>query len=61
MDSQPAPSTRTISSLAGRVMLRRGEMLIPDNTLGASSFGLAVPRAASPLRINGDAFSIRIW
>ena len=47
------------SSVAGTVMLRRGEMQMPESSLGASPALVPVPSTANPLRIKGDALSIR--
>ena len=55
------PRVLTTSSLVGTSMLRRGGMAMPESTLGTSSSLLPVPTTASPLRTNGEAFSIRIW
>ena len=49
----------TTSALADTVMLLRGGMLIPESTLGESSDLLVVPTAASPLKMNGEALSMR--
>jgi tetratricopeptide (TPR) repeat protein len=54
-----SPIDLTASSLAGTVRLRRGEMQIPQITLGMSSGLLAVPSTARPLSTSGEAFSIR--
>ena len=53
------PRSLTTSSLAGTVMLLRGDRQIPARTLGVSSGLLVVPTAASALRTSGDALSMR--
>ena len=55
-----SPRFLITSSLAGRVMLRRGGMLIPLSWRGLSSGFASGPVAARPLSRSGEAFSIRI-
>ena len=55
------PRDFTASSLAGTVMLLRGEIQMPERNLDALSSALSAPTAANPFRIKGEALSIRIW
>src|SRR5271166_6450009 len=55
------PRVLTTSSVAGTVMLRRGEMQMPESSFGCSSVLVSVPSTARPLSTSGEALSIRTW
>src|SRR5579883_2295678 len=55
-----SPNALTASSLAGRVMWLFGARQMPIRGLGVSLFLFTVPSTASPLRISGEALSIRM-